>query len=93
MCVAYVCQALDKGTTGTMSIMGWQANIGAKGQDYALTSTLLWVGIIIGEPIVSGHQIWTAKLCSCQGESTCAPNACCQDSRRIDVCLDSRELL
>lgn len=53
MCVAYFTQAIDKGALGPASIMGWQANVGAKGQDYALTSTFLYVGIIIGEPIVS----------------------------------------
>jgi hypothetical protein len=52
MCLAYVTQALDKGTLGPASIMGWQANVGAKGQDFALTSTFLWCGIIAGEPIV-----------------------------------------
>jgi hypothetical protein len=52
MCLAYLTQALDKGTLGPASIMGWQADVGAKGQDYALTSTLLWAGIICGEPIV-----------------------------------------
>lgn len=52
MCVAYLTQALDKGTLGTSSIMGWQDDVGAKGQDYALTSTMLWIGIIIGEPVV-----------------------------------------
>lgn len=53
MCLAYFLQALDKGTLGTSSIMGWQESVGAKGQDYALTSTCLWIGIIVGEPIVS----------------------------------------
>lgn len=53
MCVAYVTQSLDKGTLGTSSIMGWQEHVGAAGQDYALTSTFLWVGIIAGEPIVN----------------------------------------
>jgi hypothetical protein len=52
MCLAYVTQALDKGTLGPASIMGWQTNVGAKGQDFALTSTFLWCGIIAGEPIV-----------------------------------------
>ena len=52
MCVAYVTQALDKGTLGSSSIMGWQADVHAKGQDYALTSTFLYVGIIAGEPVV-----------------------------------------
>ncbi|KAL1413231.1 hypothetical protein Q8F55_000984 [Vanrija albida] len=74
--LAYLCQALDKGTTGTSSIMGWQKDIGAKGQDYALTSTLLWCGIIVGEPIANqfvrrfpvakilggGIVIWSALL-------------------------------
>ncbi len=53
MCLAYVTQSLDKGTLGNASIMGWQANVGAIGQDYALTTTLLWCGIIVGEPIVN----------------------------------------
>ena len=53
MMVAYVTQSLDKGTLGSSSIMGWQADVGAVGQDYALTSTFLYIGIIIGEPIVS----------------------------------------
>ena len=53
MCVAYVTQALDKGTLGSSSIMGWQKDVHAVGQDYALTSTFLYVGIIAGEPIVS----------------------------------------
>jgi hypothetical protein len=52
MCIAYITQSLDKGTLGTSSIMGWITDVGAKGQDYALTSTFLWIGIIIGEPIV-----------------------------------------
>lgn len=53
MCVAYVTQSLDKGTLGSSSIMGWQADVKAKGQDYALTSTFLYVGIIAGEPVVN----------------------------------------
>lgn len=32
MCVAYLTQALDKGTLGTSSIMGWQQDVGAVGQ-------------------------------------------------------------
>lgn len=55
MCVAYFTQAVDKGALGPASIMGWRKNVGAVGQDYALTSTFLYVGIIIGEPIVSHH--------------------------------------
>ena len=53
MCLAYIIQALDKGTLGTSSIMGWQADVHAKGQDYALTSTFLWAGVIVGEPIIN----------------------------------------
>lgn len=56
MCVAYITQSLDKGTLGSASIMGWQADVHAKGQDYALTSTFLYVGIIAGEPLVRVHQ-------------------------------------
>lgn len=53
MCIAYIAQALDKGTLGTSSIMGWQEDVGAVGQDYALTATFLQVGVIVGEPIVN----------------------------------------
>jgi len=35
------------------SIMGWIDDVGAVGQDYALTGTFLWIGIMAGEPIVS----------------------------------------
>ena len=53
MCIAYITQSLDKGTLGTSSIMGWQEDVGAVGQDYALTSTFLWAGVIVGEPLVN----------------------------------------
>ena len=53
MCVAYITQSLDKGTLGSASIMGWIEDVGAKGQDYALTSTVFWCGLIFGEPIVN----------------------------------------
>jgi hypothetical protein len=33
--------------------MGWLEDVNAQGQDYAMTSTLLWIGIMAGEPIVS----------------------------------------
>lgn len=52
MCMAYMIQALDKGVIGPASIMGWLPDIGAQGQDYSLTSTILWIGIIAGEPLV-----------------------------------------
>lgn len=32
--------------------MGWIEDVGAQGQDYALTGTFLWIGIMAGEPIV-----------------------------------------
>jgi hypothetical protein len=32
--------------------MGWIDDVGAVGQDYALTGTFLWIGIMAGEPIV-----------------------------------------
>ncbi|WVR03573.1 hypothetical protein IAU60_000565 [Kwoniella sp. DSM 27419] len=53
MCLAYVTQAMDKGTLGPASIMGWIQDVGAVGNQYALTSTLLWCGIIAGEPIAN----------------------------------------
>lgn len=52
LCAGYITQSLDKGTLGSASIMGWQANVGAVGQDYALTTTFLYVGIAVGEPLV-----------------------------------------
>jgi hypothetical protein len=33
-----------------------------QGQDYALTSTFLWIGIIVGEPIVSSSIRPTTRL-------------------------------
>ena len=44
---------MDKGATSPISIMGWLEDVGAKNQDFALTGTLQWVGIVIGNPIVS----------------------------------------
>lgn len=35
------------------SIMGWRQDVGAKGQDYAMTGTMLWLGVMSGEPFVS----------------------------------------
>lgn len=52
MCLAYLIQALDKGVIGPASIMDWLPDIKATGQDYALTSTMLWIGIVAGEPLV-----------------------------------------
>ncbi|ODN77029.1 hypothetical protein L202_05573 [Cryptococcus amylolentus CBS 6039] len=53
LCLGYLCQALDKGTLTSSSIMGWLEDVGAKGQDFSLTTTLLWCGIIIGEPVAN----------------------------------------
>ncbi|WVQ83739.1 hypothetical protein IAT38_005883 [Cryptococcus sp. DSM 104549] len=76
ICLGYLCQALDKGTLTSASIMGWINDVGAKGQDYSLTGTLLWCGIIFGEPVANqcvrrlplrellsgGIVIWSALL-------------------------------
>ncbi|KAJ7476202.1 major facilitator superfamily domain-containing protein [Mycena latifolia] len=57
MCLAYLCQALDKSTTSTASIMGLRPDT----WDYALTSTLVWVGIIVGEfPANRAIQVFPA---------------------------------
>ncbi|OWT36143.1 hypothetical protein C362_06177 [Cryptococcus neoformans Bt1] len=53
ICIGYLCQALDKGTLTSASIMGWINDVGAVGQDYSLTGTLLWCGIISGEPLAN----------------------------------------
>ncbi len=56
--------------------MGWIENVHAKGQDFALCTTLLWCGIILGEPFANqvvrrfplskilsvGILIWSALL-------------------------------
>lgn len=42
-----------QGTLTSASIMGWIHDVGAVGQDYSLTGTLLWCGIIFGEPLVN----------------------------------------
>ena len=39
-----------------ISIMGWRQDVGAKGQDYAMTGTMLWIGVMAGEPFVSVTQ-------------------------------------
>jgi hypothetical protein len=57
LCLAYFAQAMDKGATSPISIMGWLEDVGAQGQDYALTSTVLWIGLVIGNPVVS-HPAW-----------------------------------
>ncbi|WOO79525.1 putative transporter [Vanrija pseudolonga] len=49
--LAYLCQALDKSTIGTASIMGWIENVNTDTNHYGLTSTLHWVGLIAGEPL------------------------------------------
>lgn len=33
--------------------MGWLTDVNAQGQDYALTGTFLWLGVIAGEPLVN----------------------------------------
>lgn len=82
MCLAYFLQAIDKGTLGTSSIMGWQDDVGAKGQDYALTATFLWIGIIIGEPIVSPplrmQTLTPRRTSAC---ASCRSPSCCPAAR------------
>jgi hypothetical protein len=41
--------------------MGWIDDVGAKGQDYALTGTFLWIGIMAGEPIARRHPTKRVK--------------------------------
>ncbi|KAJ7844982.1 major facilitator superfamily domain-containing protein [Mycena leptocephala] len=61
MCLAYLCQALDKSTTATASIMGLRPDTHMTGQDYALTSTFVWIGIIVGEfPANRAIQVFPA---------------------------------
>jgi hypothetical protein len=88
--VAYITQSLDKGTLGSSSIMGWQADVGAKGQDYALTSTFLWIGIIVGEPIVSAkRECWEPSLMIKTGQPVRPSPASRQGARHLDGDLDS----
>ncbi|OCF36980.1 hypothetical protein I316_01578 [Kwoniella heveanensis BCC8398] len=53
LCLAYFAQAMDKGATSPISIMGWLEDVGAKDQDYALSSTVLWIGLVAGNPVAS----------------------------------------
>ncbi|RSH83548.1 uncharacterized protein EHS24_007236 [Apiotrichum porosum] len=53
LCLGYLCQALDKGTVASASIMGWIEDVHAVGQDYAMTATILWCGIITAEPLAN----------------------------------------
>jgi len=66
--MVYMTQALDKGALGPVSIMGWQEDVGAKGQDFAMTSTVMWIGIIAGEPLVCSHAD-TRRHADIEGES------------------------
>lgn len=92
-------QAIDKGALGPASIMGWQANVGAKGQDYALTSTFLYIGIIVGEPIVCFQlpcEIWRWRKCGTSdadhtGQPVCPEIPRGQDPGRVHDLLDCGE--
>ncbi|WVQ66271.1 uncharacterized protein L199_004450 [Kwoniella botswanensis] len=53
LCLAYFAQAMDKGATSPISIMGWLEDVNASGQDYALSSTVLWIGLVAGNPVAS----------------------------------------
>lgn len=52
LCLAYFAQAMDKGATSPISIMGWMEDVGMEGQDFALASTVLWIGLTAGNPLV-----------------------------------------
>jgi hypothetical protein len=91
MWMAYMIQALDKGVIGPASIMGWLPDIGAQGQDYALTSTILWIGIIAGEPLVSRRvPSWTG-MPDMPGKPINQEVETCQDIGNRDVHLERRE--
>lgn len=76
----------------TLRIMGWIDDVGAVGQDYALTSTFLWIGIIAGEPIVRFSTCFFrgSKPCMLIGsvESTRSEVAFGQTARYFNVHLD-----
>lgn len=89
MCMVYMTQALDKGALGPVSIMGWQEDVGAKGQDFAMTSTVMWIGIIAGEPLVGRSHSMSDRGTKTAGKSTCQTIPYRQDPRCVDVHLDS----
>lgn len=76
--------------------MGWIDDVGAKGQDYALTGTFLWIGIMLGEPIVSDNHHYIpvdlnkASSLTHSGESTSSETAprqvACWMYVRMDRC-------
>lgn len=47
--------------------MGWRQDVGARGQDYAMTGTMLWIGVMVGEPFASQfvRRFPIAKMLSC----------------------------
>lgn len=47
--------------------MGWLEDVGAQGQDYALTSTFFWIGLIAAEPFANHlvQRLPVAKVLSC----------------------------
>ena len=89
MCMVYMTQALDKGALGPVSIMGWQEDVGAKGQDFAMTSTVMWIGIIAGEPLVGRSHSMSDPGTKTAGKPTCQTIPYRQDPRCVDVHLDS----
>lgn len=91
MCIVYLTQALDKGALGPISIMGWLNDVQAVGQDYALTSTVMYAGMMLGEPIVSAASSAQSACADIPGIANDSTMACSQDPLRIDVGLDDRE--
>ncbi|KAL4938985.1 major facilitator superfamily domain-containing protein [Aspergillus oleicola] len=48
-CLTYFCQTLDKGTLGSISIMGIQEDADLDGDKYNWLGTILYIGILVGE--------------------------------------------
>ena len=88
LCCVYLTQALDKGALGPISIMGWLEDINAQGQDYALTSTVMWIGILVGEPIVSTLAYIDESCSRVTGRSIDSTASCGQTPCGLNGYLD-----
>lgn len=51
--LAYFLQSIDKSATGMSLIMGWQKDVGSKGNDIPNVASLYWAGYLCAEPFAA----------------------------------------
>lgn len=64
--LAYFLQGVEKSATGMSFIMGWQEDVGAKGNDIPNVISLFWAGFICAEPL-SAQLIRRFPVAKCLG--------------------------